>query len=142
MFGISQLPRVKDNLARTILGGQILSIGLAYIRNPEVTLSAMLLFMLTLAMAIYYGSMKKGFSARKRTMIILPASFILIKFVFMIQHYPGANIINILMLIPLLVYAIGVLSDLKNFKYELGFLSIITAEALLAVLRWTEVWWK
>ena len=139
LFGLSQFPRMTDKFARIILGGQIVSIALVFIRHEVTATVGFVLFALTLFGAIIYAFANKEIDSKKRWLIAIPALFVFVLYIFRFQHYPGANFLAMLMFIPLVICIYIMLKERSKFQNELGFLTIIGAEALLAVLSWVEL---
>jgi hypothetical protein len=87
--------------------------------------------MLTLLTAIVYGLTKKDLTIKKKIFIVILSSSVLTADIFIFQHYPYAGLVSFLMLIPVITYLIFVTTDIKNYKNELGFLTIIAVDAAI-----------
>lgn len=110
LFGLFYLFRTTDIFARIILAGQVVAIGLT----------------------------KKGFAATKKTVIIAPTIFAFLTHLFQIQHYPGAGLLGLTMLLPIIAFIILTTTNIKNYKNELGFLTIIAVDAAIEFARRIE----
>ena len=131
LFGIFQFFRATDNFARTILGGQIVAIGLTFVPNMTIVTVGFLLFMLTLILTIIYGAKKKDFTTLKRALIIVPSAFLFVRYYLAIQHHPFVGLLSLLMIIPIVACLIAIVTDFKSYKNELGFLTIIAVDATI-----------
>jgi len=131
LFGVFQFFRTADIFARTILGGQIVAIGLTFVPNKIIVTIGFLLFMLTLILAVIYGVKKRDFTIRKRILIIVPSAFLFIRFYLAIQHHPGVGLFSLLMVIPIAAYIIAMTTGFKKYRNELGFLTIIAVDAII-----------
>ena len=138
LFGVFQVFRTTDNFAKTILIGQIIAIMLALAVNSAGATIGLLLFMLTLALVIVYGLTKKGFKTLKRILISFPVTLVFLIHLFQIQHYPGAGILGLAMALQIIAFIILTTTDIKNYKNELGFLTIITVDAIIEFARRLE----
>lgn len=98
----------------------------------------LLLFMLTLLLAIIYGLNKKDLKTSKRTLIIIPAVITLLTLFFQLQEYPGAGVLGLSNIISVIAYIIILTTDYKNYKNELGFLTIIATAGTIEVMRRIE----
>lgn len=134
VYGIYQLFRATDPFAKTILLGQIIAIALPLTQNQtEITLG-LLLFMLSLFLIITYGLTIKKLSSSKRALIIIPSSLLFITYLFEFQDYPGSGILNLALFLSIISYVIALTTDFKNYKNELGFLTIIVIVACSKLL--------
>lgn len=138
LFGLFRLFLTTDNFAKTILIGQIIAIGLTLPDDRTAATIGLLLFMLTLMLAIIYGLTKKNFKIRKRILIIVPTVLVFVMHFFQLQHYPGAGLLGLTMALPIITNIILTTTDIKNYKNELGFLTIITVDATVEFLRRLE----
>ena len=129
LFGIFQLFRIKDNFSKAIIIVQIIAFGLTFIPGKNMINTALVLYMLTLLTVIYYASVHKDFTVTKRILMIIPTIMVFLVYLFQLHHYPGAAHIAVLLPAPVLVYIYIVFADLKNYKNELGFLTIIAIDA-------------
>jgi len=131
LFGIFRLFRISDNFARTIVGGQIIAIGLTFIPvNTAVTIG-FVLFIVTAMLAIVYGLFKKGFGINKKVFILLISIPVFVAHIFALNHWPYTGIIGWTMLIPIFTYLILTLTNIKRYKNELGFLTILAVDAAI-----------
>lgn len=131
LFGLYRLFKTTDKLARTILIGQIIAIGLTLFENETVTTIGLILFMLTLVLVAIYGLTKKGIPTLKRTFIVGSTALLFLTLCFQLQHYPGAGILGLTLILPIIAYIIMTTTDIKNYGEELGFMTIIAVAATI-----------
>lgn len=140
IFGIFELFKIKDRLSLAILLGQtigILSLMLSPL-NPNGVLSIIgsTLFTLSALVSIYY-IFKIVSPSSKRGLITIPVS---ISLIFEFNHWPGGGEIALAMIIPITSYLVLVITRIKDIKNEVGFLTILTASALVDFSIFVRSW--
>lgn len=116
IIGIFQFKRTTPMLLKRILVGLIVSITLSFFDNTILKFFSLLTFgVLSLVFSIHSLINKKWFA-------LVIGFFVFISFVFKSMHFPYANELSLLMVIPILCY----LLILKKWKYHLNRLSILT----------------
>jgi hypothetical protein len=122
LFGLMLLPQTKDTFARPIIVLQIAAIGSALL-GYFVSL-AMIVFAISTLLIVLYAFIRMRHSAQRMVVLLIavPDLFVLAH---AMNHWPGARLFALLMIIPVLVYAFVVLRDRASFKNELGFLTIL-----------------
>jgi hypothetical protein len=134
IFALFRLSKTTDKFANAISFGMIFSVALTLIQIRFVFTAGFVLFMLCLLLVIIYGFKKKSFNKFNQVLIIIPAFFVFVLYFFQFQHYPYARAIGLSMIIPVLCYFI-LLTRVRSFKNELGFMTIIAATAAIEVAR-------
>jgi len=137
LFGLIRLFRTTDNFAKTILIGQIIAIGLTIPADRKATTIGLALFMLTLVLVIIYG-LRNDFKTIKKILIVVPAALLLLTYFFQLQNYPGAGLLGLTMVLPIIAYIILTTTDINNYRNELGFLTIISVAAAIEFARRLE----
>jgi len=125
IFGLYQLTRITNNFARIILAGQIIAIGLTFIPIPSVRSTGFVLFLLLALAAIIYGLTNK----KSLTLIITAPIFLAL--LFESNNWPFTGLLAWIMVLPIVAYVFIILKDLKRYKNELGFLTILVANAII-----------
>lgn len=134
-FSISQLYKIKNKLALGITIVQIIAIlfslagnfGLPYFVDIAWVIYVMSLF------AVLFFSFYSDLTSIKKNIIILMTIPILITNIFQILHFPGAGWLGISCVISLGIY-FWMISNRKDFADELGFLTMMAADALIIFL--------
>src|SRR5690606_16005530 len=88
----------------------------------------MLMFGVATILVLVYAIVRLRDPSR-RTIVILIALPDLLLIAFSINHWPFANLIVLLMMTPVVVYTIGVLKNVKDYRNEIAFLTIIAVMA-------------
>jgi hypothetical protein len=127
LFGIYRVFRTNDIFALLILGGQIISIGLVLISDQIFKSVGSWIFMFTLVLAIIYGLSKKDFKNSKRAIIIIPTAFLIFIHMIPILHENQLRVLALGLILPIIALIVLVLKDIRNYKNEIGFLTIIAA---------------
>jgi len=138
LFGLFQLFKTTNNFARLILLGQIIAIAFTFVPNDTITIAGLILFMVTQLAVIIYGLAVKDLTTKKRLTIIVMAAFVLVANFFMLQHYKYANEIGSSMLIPIGAYLLALVFNFKNYKNEIGFLTIIAVDAVIKLMEYVR----
>lgn len=139
IFGLIQYFMMKDQFVRLILGGQLISITLTFIPIHNFANAGFLLFALTLFLAIIYVLTKHPIVKGKKLLISLMAVPILIVNIYSIQRLPHAGILGLILIIPLIAFLIILTTNLKNYKSEIGFLTIMAVDAGIRVAIASEI---
>jgi hypothetical protein len=135
VFGLYRLFQTTDTFAKIILALQIIAIGITFIKGQTYMITGLSLYALTLALVMVYGLTKKEFQLNKKLWIALPVLFALLTHLFQLLHLPGARIFGFTMIIPLVAFILFIRFQWKNIRNELGFLFIISTDALVEILR-------
>lgn len=131
IFGISQLFQTINGFAKLIIWGQIIAIALSLLPFPSIELTGHVLFILLLMVAMFYGILNQEFPEFKRFFIIGIAFSVFITDIFIINKLPGAKILSGCLLFPILSFLFILFFKLKQYKNEIGFLTIIVTDALI-----------
>lgn len=141
IFGVYQLFRTTKVFSLVILGGQMIGIVLSFITEQPFKMIGSQLFMLTLALAIFYALIKNDLNPWNRGLIIFSAGLALFIHFVPILHQNNLRILGLAMVIPILVYIILLVKNIKTYKAELGFLTIILvdgASLFIEALQWLD----
>ncbi len=122
LFGLMLLPQTKDTFARAIIVLQVATIGSALL-GYFVSL-AMILFAISTLLIVLYAFIRMRRNAQ-RAVVLLIAVPDLVVLADAMNHWPGARLFALLMVIPISVYAFGVLRNWASYKNEVGFLTIL-----------------
>lgn len=139
IFGLIQYFRNDDQFVRLILGGQLIAITLTLIPIHNFASAGFLLFALTVFMTIIYALTKHPIIKGKKLLIILMAVPILFINIYTIQRLPNAGILGLIMIIPVLAYLIVLVTNLKKYKSEIGFLTILAVDAGIRLAMAIEI---
>jgi hypothetical protein len=84
--------------------------------------------------AIIYAIALKSLDKKEKLVILLISVFPLIFFTFMINHWPGASILRVLMFLPIGTFVFISFRMINRLKYEFTFLGIMSVYVLLMIL--------
>ncbi len=90
--------------------------------------------MLSVFSVIPYMLLNKGFTIKDKALILLIVIPVFIRYFFLMQHYPYVNLIALLMVIPVISYFVIIINKFKQLKNEIGFVTIIAIDALIAFI--------
>jgi hypothetical protein len=139
VFGLIQYFMNQDQFVRLILGGQLIAITLTFIPIHNFANAGFLLFALTVFLAIIYALTKHPIVKGKKLLISLMAVPILFLNIYTIQRLPNAGILGLIMIISVLAYLIILVTNLKKYKSEIGFLTIMAADAGIRLAMAIEI---
>ncbi len=134
IFGLFWSIKARDKKSIVITTG--LSLGVLLVLTP-------ISYFKTLGLAIYitfsiiafiYGLTKNGFKPIDRFIISTITLPIFAYWIFALFHFPGANIIKLLMFFPVAGFIIAAFQN-QNLKSELGFLLILAVDAITLILN-------
>jgi len=126
--GILLLKRTKPNLLQLLLVGFVLSfISSFFDGNMFFDFSFLTFGILNLIYFIYS-------IYNKRWLPALISVFVLVSFIFKIQHWPYMFEIQTSMVIPIILFVVAIV-NIKGYKNEISILGIIAAYALSEVIR-------
>lgn len=126
-FGLYYLSKATDKFAKLITLILLIGILLVFIPNSVVLTIGYVLFGVATLCCILYSIFRIKDNKRKR-IVLFTAIPIFFKFLFDIENWPS-GMFTYLMIIPIICYVI-VLTRRKEFREELGFLTMLTASAL------------
>ncbi len=133
IIGFLLFKRTKPNFLKGILIGLILSLG---IYSFEIEFLANISFIsfgiLSLTFAVYSGIKRKWLN-------LIIGIFAFVSFFSKLMHYPYANGLKLLMVIPIICYVMTLIKSESN-KAELSIMTIFVAYELSEFLKLTEIW--
>lgn len=124
---IGYLIKTRNTFSAIIIAIQVLSLGLALFDNPTF---GYYMFGFAIILSMLYPVVYKEANTLNRQLIWIFLFPILIVFVFGVLHLPGYSYGRLAMLIPLTVF-IYALMNKNKFKYEIGFMILFVADALI-----------
>lgn len=132
IFGVYWTIKTKEPVTAIITLGMVAGIILFYLPLSLEVPVGIYIYMGFTALAFLYGAFAKDKSFWSRLMICLITGAIFLFYLWTHYHWHG----NVLLLpILALLSGVGVFFKLKNFKYELGFLVILLADAAAIILE-------
>lgn len=136
LFGVYHFFRIRDLLVRIILASLIagMAIGFAF---GNLQWLAMFLIFLGLVFASAYGIATEQFSIQKRILISLPPALVVLLFAPVWLQLPIVRHLGLLMIVPVATYVV-VLLNAKDFRDEVGFITIITSLAGSVFITYAE----
>jgi hypothetical protein len=132
LFGLMLLPQTKDTFARTIILLQIAAIGSALF-GYFVSL-AMILLAISVLLIVLYAFIRMRRNAHRAVVLLIAVPDLLV-LAHAMNHWPGAHLFALLMIIPISVYAFGVLRDWAAYKNEVGFLTILFMSSISTLVH-------
>lgn len=130
----------SDNrFTKSILSLLILANVLFLINFTTAQITGLTIYLFALVLIMIYGMKTKDMLTGKRWLIVLSAFFVFTKHIFAIQHWPGGTLLNLLMILPIAFYCFLLLGNGKMSKNELGFMTMITGDAIFSFIRWITI---
>jgi len=133
--GLALMSLTKDTFARAIIVLQVVAIGAALL-GYFVTI-AMILFAITTVLVVIYAFVRVRQQSRRAVILLIAVPDLLV-LVYAMNHWPGAGVFAMIMTIPILAYAIGVLRNWTAYKSEVGFLTILFWSSVSTLIHTVE----
>ena len=135
VVGMFLFQKTKPNLLKGILVGLIISFGISFFDNQVLTNISFFSFgIFSLTFGVYSGINKKW-------LYLIIGLFAFISFLFKLMHYPFANELKLLMLLPIVSYLLT-FKKLESHKTGLSIASIFVAYELTEFIKLVELWIK
>ena len=131
VFGIYALTLQRDLFARVILILMILAVALTLCPSENMKTIGFQFYLLPVGLAILYALLKKGFSVRKRSLLLLIALPVFCANLFVLYKWPSADIISMMCLVSVIAFLIICFKSARDYKNEIGFLAILAADAVI-----------
>ncbi len=133
LIGILLFKKTKPKLLIGILVGLIISFVLSFIDNQLLTNISFISFgILSLIFFAYSGIKRKWLN-------LIIGIFAFVSFISKYMHYPYANELKLLMIIPIVSYVLTFRKK-ENYENELSILTIFVAYELSEFIKLTEHW--
>ncbi len=129
VFGLIHYFVIRDQFVRLITGGLLVAISLTFVPIHNFDNAGILVFALTCFLAIIYAQTKQPIVKGKKLLIGLTAVPLIFINVYAIQRLPHMDLVGLLSVISLLAYLIIVSTNIKKYKEEIGFLTIMAVDA-------------
>jgi hypothetical protein len=112
----------------------MLIIGLlsSVINLKYILIIGLVMIMLAFMMGTFYGLFMKGLSTIERIIIFAMSLILLIRFIFSVQHWKGAGIAQIALIIPMLLFIYVSFKMPGKLKFEFPFILLMAIFALLS----------
>ncbi len=136
IFGIYWTIKSKKTFPAIITLGMIVGISIVLFLPEKNNLTGFFIYMAFVALAFLYGLVIKENQLPERLIICLLAASIFVYWLWILKHWHGNEVLAAIL--ALFVSIAGVFS-IRKLKDELGFLSILAADAIAILL---EVWMK
>lgn len=140
VVGLFSLTATNRRSVRIVLSFLILSNVLFLISNTIWPLIGKLIFFIPLLQIMIYSFQATGILNFHRWLIFLSAFIILLKTLFMLQHWPGANLMLMLTIIQIAFYSFLVINPKKLSKHEFGFMTVITGNSVYSFIQWLSIY--
>ncbi len=129
LIGIWLAGRQKGVFHKTITVFLASAIFITWQRTPNIFLVSILVQLLTAALTFFYGIFVRGLNISERFFIATMGLMVTGGLFFRLQHWPGAMLISLLLIIPLTAFVVH-LAISRNFgSKEMSFMYIWTALA-------------
>lgn len=138
VFCVITLANTQNKLLR--IAGVLLAIGVAWaiIDNPYLG-NSYLLYYMGMALFLVYAAITGGISVEKRSILLLIAVCVFAHGLFVINHWPFAYEIKLLQFLPVILYFAFVIRKRREYKPELGPLTIFAADALIQAISYIRL---
>lgn len=123
IFGISQLNRSHDRFLQGILILMVISMGLQLIASSQWKAMGILLFVIGGMAAMVYAIVRQ-LPVLHKVVIMLISLPVIIASVSSLLHLRGAGLTRLFMLVSILLFLLLVLPRHRQYKKEIGFLTI------------------
>jgi len=133
LYGGFRLIKTKDLFANTICGIQILAIIITFSGFQSLLQIGFHMLLLATFLAVIYSVYKTKHSVKKRAVLLSISIPLFVGYLFKALHLSGIDAINFFMIIPIIAFVMA-LVDRNTYKNELGFISILSAEALIRAI--------
>lgn len=140
IFGFYQLIFVADKNSKLILFSQIISVALILLPFEKLQQIGILLFSTSALFTLIYSIFNPTFSNQKKiyvNIIVLP---VLLLNLFILFKLPYATYFSFAMVLPLVCFTIIITTRFNTYTYQIGFLTIFTADALAKFLIAIKYW--
>jgi hypothetical protein len=133
LIGILLFKKTKPKLLVGILVGLIISFALSFIENQLLTNISFISFgIFSLIFSVYSGIKRKWLN-------LIIGIFAFVSFFSKLMHYPYANELKLLMIIPIVCFGLTFIKK-EKFKNELSILTIFVAYELSEFIKLIEQW--
>jgi hypothetical protein len=132
-FALTQIFKSKDKFAKVINGVYAAGIAISFVPVPQIAIDGYYLFAIGNLMVILYAFSDDGFSKSKQAILIIMGAIQLLASVFVLNSYPFEWLVSLMGIITLGCYVFILTKDIKNYKNEIGFLSVLAADAFIKV---------
>ena len=133
LIGILLFKKTKPKILVGILVGLIISFALSFIENQLLANISFVSFgILSLIFSAYSGIKRKWLN-------LIIGVFAFVSFFSKFLHYPYANELKLLMIVPIVSYALTFRKK-EKYQYELSILTIFVTYELSEFIKLTEYW--
>lgn len=135
LFGFLYALRVKESYARIINWTMVVAVGVTFVQIPQVVIDGYYLFALTQVGVIVYALSRSDFSTTKKGVIGLTGLLSVLPMAFFLQISPYfAEVALITGVLQLGVFIYALKTDIQSYKEEMGFMTVLAADALVRVI--------
>lgn len=132
----------KDVMAKIIIIGMVLSIGMSFIPLGELPWIYQWLFTLSLACCILYILLKSNLHINLKKWLSVSLIILIITHLFKLYHLPGAGILGFLCIIPLILLGWIFITQIRNTKNDVGIYIILLTDSFIQTAQSTEWLWN
>lgn len=126
-FALIQLQKVDNKYARFIIFVLVVAMAISFLPNISLKTFAFILYLTTTMAAIIYILLKKPLSIKARLLMLFICIPVFIRYITALMHWRWESLI---LFIPIISFALLLISNPKGFKNEVAFLTIITVDAM------------
>ena len=135
LIGILLFKKTKPKILVGILVGLIISFAISFIENQLLANISFISFgILSLIFSVYSGIKRKWLN-------LIIGIFAFVSFFSKFMHFPFANELKLLMIVPIISYAVTFIKK-EKYENELSILTIFVAFELSEFIKLTEHWIK
>jgi len=136
-FAIYHTIRTKKAFPAVISLGMVAGILVALFTSRGLKLPGLYIYMVFLALALFYGIIVPDKKIRTRMVIMLMSSSIFVYWLWVLNHWHGNTLL--MPMFTLLVGLIGIF-NITKLKNEWGFLTILAVDAMAILIEnWIKV---
>ncbi len=129
---ITKIEKIRRSISWILAAMLIIGLLSSFINLKYVLIIGLVMMMLTFIMGIFYGLFMKGLTKIERIIIFTMSLILLIRYEFSIQHWKGAGIAHIALIIPMLLFIYVSFKMPGKLKFEFPFVLLMALFALLS----------
>ncbi|MEO9532799.1 MAG: hypothetical protein ABJG68_17395 [Crocinitomicaceae bacterium] len=131
LFALVQIFKTKNIFARVLNAVFAISIGLCIVKNPVIAIDGYYLLGMAGLLTIFYVIHNEEFALQKRIILGVMALIHLLAIGAFVMHWPSKMYFFLLGIVPLLLFLYTLIKDVKSYKDEIGFMTVMSAVGLV-----------
>lgn len=133
IFALIQIFKIDDKFARVINGIFAVAIGVSFIPIPEIAIDGYYLFAIGCLVVVLYPFSDNSLNVKKQVIIAGMGFIQFMTMIFFLGKYPGTEMAFMASGITIIAYFYVVSKEIRLYKNEIGFLTVLMVDALIKV---------